>query len=160
MAGLGRRPGWRGLTLLLAGALLAGCDDSPFSPGELREVHRALARWEARGFTDYRFEAVSSCFCAPEVTRWARVEVRGGAVVAVRSVETGELYPSSSHGMWATIEDRLAGLLRARTDNGLKEIVVRFDPVLGFPTVISHRYDSDILDAGGTVSMRNVAPLD
>jgi len=160
VAGLGRRQRGRGLTLLVAGALLAGCGDSPFGPGELREVHRAWTRWEARGFTDYRFEVVSSCFCAPEVTRWAQVEVRGGVVVGVRSLETGEVYPPSFHGMWSTVEERLVGLLRARTGNGLKEIVARFDPVLGFPTFISYRYDSGILDAGGAVSVRNVAPLD
>lgn len=160
MAASGRRPGARGLALLVAGALLAGCGDSPFSPGELREVHRASTRWEARGFTDYRFEALSSCFCAPEVTRWTQVEVRGGVVASARSVETGELYPSSSHGLWPTIEARFIALLQARSGQGLVDIVARFDPVLGFPTFISYQYDSSILDAGGTVHVRNVAPLD
>ena len=59
-------------------AALAACE-SPLSPAELRALAQAEAQWTARSFQDYVIEVRQACFCPPEVTQWARVEVIAGA---------------------------------------------------------------------------------
>jgi hypothetical protein len=81
----------RSYQVVLAIALpvwLSACA-SPLSTGELRALSDAEARWARRGFQDYTFETMRSCFCDPLVTQWARVEVRGGVATRVVFLETG-----------------------------------------------------------------------
>ncbi len=146
---------WGGALLLLA-----GCDESPFTPSEMQQARQALARWEGRGFTDYRFEFRAACFCPTELSQWAQVEVRGGVVVAARSVDTGMPFPGSQLSMWRAIETHFADLFRERDETGLADITARFDPVLGHPVEITYSYDPGIMDAGAGLYFRNVAPLD
>lgn len=146
--------------LLLAVALLAGCADSPFTPSESREALRALARWEARPFGDYAFEYRNACFCPVEVTQWSRVEVRQGAVVAVRSVESGALLDAELYPMWPTVEELFDRLLQHREDSDyLDDISAEFDAALGYPSYMNFRYDEGIMDAGATHYVRNLVPL-
>ncbi|MDP9145146.1 MAG: DUF6174 domain-containing protein [Actinomycetota bacterium] len=150
-----RLAAWAGALLLLA-----GCAESPFTPSEMQQARRALARWEGRGFTDYRFEFRAACFCPNELGQWAEVDVRGGVVVAARSVDTGVSFPGSHLIMWRTIEAHFEDLFLERDDSGLANITARFDPVLGYPLEISYTYDPGIIDAGAGFYFRNVAPLD
>ena len=150
-----RLAAWSGVLLLLA-----GCAESPFTPSEMHQARRALARWEGRGFTDYRFEFRAACFCPPELNQWAEIEVRGGVVVAARSVDTGDSFTGSQLIMWRTIEAHFEDLFRERDDTGLTNITARFDPMLGNPIHIDYTYDPGIMDAGAGLYFRNVAPLD
>lgn len=81
----------RFLPALFALLVLAACSD-PFGSepvpvtGETREQ---LEKWKAQRLHDYRFIVSRNCFCPPEATQPARVEVRGGRVARVTSVRTG-----------------------------------------------------------------------
>ena len=154
---MGARRAVAGLVAVLA---VAACGGSPFSPEEYREAARALARWEARGFTDYAYEIRSSCFCPPDLTQWARVEVRGGVVTEVRSVATGVVLAESLYSMWSPIDELFTWLLREHDDDHLVDVRADFDRGLGYPTYISFGYDSSVMDAGATYYLRNVVPLD
>jgi len=143
----------------LLGPLAAGCGEGPFSPAELRRATRALARWEARGFADYSYEIRSACFCPPQATSWARVEVRGGVVTGAWSVETGAPHPVELLGVWHPVDDLFDRILRDHDDEYLDDVRADFDPSLGYPTYVSFTYDSQIQDAGGASYLRNLAPL-
>ncbi|HEU0077921.1 MAG TPA: DUF6174 domain-containing protein, partial [Longimicrobiaceae bacterium] len=76
------------LALLALGgcAAITGTDDPEPVSGEWSEQRR---KWEAQGLDDYRFTLARNCFCTPEATQPARVEVRDDRVVRVTSVRTG-----------------------------------------------------------------------
>lgn len=144
----------------LLGPLAAGCGEDPFSPSEMRRATRALARWEARGFADYSYEIRSACFCGPEASSWAKVEVRGGVVTGAWSVETGAPYPAHLLGIWHPVDDLFGRILRDHDDEFLVDVRADFDPATGFPTYLSFSYDSRIADAGGAHYLRHLTPLE
>ena len=133
--------------------------DSPLSPRELRALSDAEARWAHRGFQDYTFETMRSCFCDPLVTQWARVEVRGGVATRVVFLETGAEVSPQQRGYFATVDGLFDRIRRATSDEALDDIKVQFDPVLGFPTRIVFQAKPDILDGGSATYARNVAPI-
>src|SRR5215213_3079279 len=138
-------------TLAVAGL---GCS-APFSPGELFELGKARQRWDARGFPDYTFETQHGCFCLPEDVGPVRITVRQGAITEATMVETGE---PVSPGRWYTIEqffDRIPSF--AGSDN-VDDVVVEYDPVLGYPASVSVRFEEGILDAGSLYTISAVGP--
>jgi len=151
----------RSYQVILAIALpvwLSACA-SPLSTGELRALSDAEARWARRGFQDYTFETMRSCFCDPLVTQWARVEVRGGVATRVVSLETGAEVSPQQRGYFPTVDGLFNRIRRATTDESLDDIEVEFDPVLGFPTRIVFQTRPNILDGGSETNARSVAPI-
>jgi uncharacterized protein DUF6174 len=139
------------------------CSQSgPLSPAELNALNRAEAQWKARPFADYQYEIQVSCFCTPELNRWNRVSVRNGRVFEARDVATGAVVPAANLVWWQPIDSLFSSLRRAG-DPGARDIysdiVVEFDPVLGFPTHIGWVSKPNIADAGATYWLRNVQPL-
>ncbi len=135
----------------LLGVSLAGCE-SPLSPGELRLLAQAEARWEARSFPDYTIEMRQACFCPQEVTQWARLEVRGGRIARVVSLETGAEVPPDKLVYFRTVEQVFASIRQANN------VVAEYDRLLGFPTQVDFVPKRGILDAGSTFYLRNAAP--
>lgn len=117
------------LVVIVGGSAVA-CK-SPLSPLELVELNAAEARWAARAFQSYAIETISSCFCSPVVTQWARVEV----------------------------ERVFSAIRAAQHDDWVKDVVAEFDPQLGFPTSVSFVPKDGILDGGRLHSMRNATAL-
>lgn len=149
----------RPATATLAVLLLTACSAGLFSPGEYRELARAKAQWDARGFADYAYETRVGCFCPVELGRWSRVEVRGGEVRRVVDVETGDPWPEHLWTMWRTVEELFTWIGQAVQAPDLTDVRVRFDPALGFPVEATFSYDPRIADAGSASYLRNVAPL-
>lgn len=142
---------------IAAGAAL-GCQ-SPFSPGERRELEQAEARWGARPFESYAYEIFHGCFCAPTITQWARVEVVNGTVNRVVLLESGDEVTSGEQAYFRTMEQVFNDIRQASRDATYKDIVVKFDRDLGFPTSIRYIPKEGILDAGASHSLRNAQAL-
>jgi len=141
----------------LLGVSLAGCK-SPLSPSELRRLAQAEARWEARSFQDYTIEMRQACFCPPEATQWARLEVRGGRIARVVLLDTGAEVPPDKLVYFRTVEHVFASIWQANNADWLEDVVAEYDRLLGFPTQVDFVPEPGILDAGSTFSLRNAAP--
>jgi hypothetical protein len=100
-----------------------------------------------------------SCFCAPEVNGWARVEVVGGTVARVTLLESGEIITDSRRTYWDTVEELFRSLREIDEGDWLQDIEFTLDPVLGYPTEISWISTPNVQDAGATQFLRNPAPL-
>jgi len=151
-----RRSLWVPL-LSLATAALAGCE-SPLSPGELRDLAGAEARWAARNFPGYTIEMRQACFCPPEVTQWARVEVVAGQVNRATLLDSGTDVSPEKLVYFRTVEDVFRFIRQANQDDWLEDVVADYDPTLGFPTHVDFIPKRGILDAGSSFFMRNAAP--
>jgi len=142
---------------LLATGLLA-CE-SPLSTSERLRLAEGEAKWSARGYRDYSIEMRRSCFCAPEVNGWARVEVVAGAVQRVTLLESGEIITDSRRSYWATVEQLFQSLRETEEGDWLEDLAFTLDPLLGYPTEISWISIPNVQDAGATQYLRNPAPL-
>lgn len=148
-----------GVTVLgLVAAGLAACG-SPLSPSELRALAEAEARWAARSFPDYSIEMRQGCFCPPVLTQWARVEVVAGRVDRVVLLATGAEVPAAQRVLFSTVEDVFNHIRTASHDDWLKDVVVAFDPELGFPTYVGFISKPNVADAGSSYSLRNAGPV-
>lgn len=149
---------------MFVGIVLAtACDTDIFSPGDVRALASARARWDARPFADYSYEIRTFCFCPPEIGQWARVSVRNGAVVAVVAVEANPQFPITTLTYWHPIDTLFANLHEAMSQGDLggyyAAIEVEYDAQLGYPKVIEYRAKPNIADAGATIEVRNMLPL-
>ena len=121
----------RMLVSLLAVCSLAGCaaisgpDEAVPVSGEVAEQR---ARWEAQRLDDYRFTLARTCFCLPEATQPARVEVRGDRVVRVVSLQTGR---ELDRGLGLTVEELFDRIAAAHRDGTYLD--VGYHPHRGYP---------------------------
>ncbi len=145
--------------LLLALTMLLGCGN-PLAPSDLNEWAAAHARWNARPLPDYEFEIAIACFCSPELNAGNRVSVRGGQVVEVRALASGESYPVSMLSYWPTIDGMFERVASAREWDGVNRITVTYDPTLGYPTFLDINYDRNIQDAGVVYQISNLQLVD
>ncbi|HEX8209755.1 MAG TPA: DUF6174 domain-containing protein [Longimicrobium sp.] len=88
----------------------------------------------AQGESDYQYDFQKICFCGSQVTAPVTIHVRGGKVARVYKRPGGEDVTSLPNAQWPTIED-LVRIEEARR-NGEKNLIVRYDAELGYPTYI------------------------
>lgn len=137
---------------------LAACE-SPLSSSERLRLAAGEEKWAARGYRDYSIEMRRSCFCAPEVNDWARVEVVGGTVSRVTLLQSGEIITDSRLTYWSTVEQLFSSLRETDEEDWLEDIEFTLDPVLGYPAEIRWISPDNVLDAGAIQFLRNPAPL-
>ena len=101
----------------------------------------------------------SSCFCPDELTSWARVEVVNGHIDKVILLPTGEVITDFRLGWWQTVEQLFGEILAAGHEEYLDDVTFTLDRTLGFPSFIQWTPDANVLDAGGTKTLREVRPL-
>ena len=136
--------------------LVAAACSSPLDQGEARELATSRAKWSQRSFADYSFEARHGCtFCSPEELGPVRITVRQETVADVTLLETGA---SVDPGLWFSIEQLYEQIPVWAKGEGVDDVIVDYDPTLGFPSSIQVRYEEGILDAGDTYSVSNVGP--
>ena len=144
------------LAILAVG--LAACE-SPLSSSEWRLLAQGQAKWAARGYGNYSIEMRRSCFCAPEVNDWARVEVVAGTVSRVTLLQSGEVITDFRLSYWSTVEQLFHSLRETDDEDWLEDIEFTLDPVLGYPSEIRWISPDNVLDAGAIQFLRNPAPL-
>lgn len=148
------------LLLLLTTQCTSG---GPLSPAELSALARAEARWKARSFVDYQYEMKQICFCPVESGRWTRITVIQGRVVAAERVEPDSTSSAPNPAYCQPIDSVFSRIRQFAKDPSLqsayRDIVLEFDPVLGFPTRVEWLSKPNILDAGATYFLRNARPV-
>ena len=123
------------------------------------ELADAETRWAARPFADYTFETSASCFCDPEISQWARVEVTAGVVTRVVLLASGNEVASDRRQYFSTVESLFTRIRQGQQDSYLADISAEYDPQLGYPTFIRLVAEPNIADGGSAHYARNVAPL-
>ena len=145
----------RSVKLAVALSLGAAACSSPFGPQEARLLADSRAQWDQRTFADYTFEARRDCFCPPEEVGPVRITVRQGAIVELTLLETGEAVDPL---LWLTIEQLYDQIPRWGKYHGVEDVIVDYDPTLGFPSRVQVRYEEGITDAGLSYTVSNVGP--
>ena len=130
---------------------------SVLGPGDMERLQKAEERWNSLGAVEYTFEMRTSCFCAPETTEWAVVDVKNGQVVAARSLSgvplTGFALQSRK-----SVEQIFEQARKYRAE-WVAEVDFDFDPDLSYPVSVSFTSKPNVLDAGFVYQARNLTIL-
>jgi len=84
---------------------------------------------------DYRYDFQRDCFCPREAVQPVTIEVRQGRVARVVTRPGGDVVTNTPYANWPTIEDLVQEIEEARR-RGEKNLIVRYDEKLGYPTFI------------------------
>ena len=142
----------------LLSCVLTACT-SPLSPGELLALRQAEARWAARPFQAYTYETVTSCGECSDIVRQAvRVAVSSGQVVGVVLVANDSALAPQDRTSFTSVDGLFARIRRYQDEDWVRDVVVEFDPQLGYPTSIGTFPKAGIMDAGATQFVRNLVP--
>ena len=148
----------RVLLIGVLSCLLAACS-SPLSNNEVLALGRAKARWAARPFQAYTYDFVISCGECPDIVRqWARVAVSNGQVVGVVRVANDSALSPQDWTSFTTVDGLFARIERYQRDDWVRDVIVEFDPQLGYPTRISTFAKPGIQDADADQIARNLVP--
>lgn len=139
----GRGPGWEVDVAQLTEAvdhLLSGCGVTSLEALE-RERQANLAKWRAAAIENYQMRYERVCYCLPPSE--FDVTVRGGEVVALRRIDTGEQV-EPTYGVESV--DQLFERLAAAIADRAVYLSVSYHPVLGYPLGIGIDYRSEVAD--------------
>jgi hypothetical protein len=120
---------------LAVGVVLLSAAACGFSTGPSEELALARSRWQRLGPPSYTYTIGLSCECTSEMAGPATVLVRNGIVESRSYVRTGATVPSEYTGTFTSVEGLFAMIDKAVRD-GREPLVVRYDPILGYPTRI------------------------
>jgi hypothetical protein len=81
--------------------------------------------------------------------------VRQGAIEEAVLLETGA---PADPALWFTIEQLYDDIPLWSKSDGVDDVSVEYDPVLGFPSRIEVGYEEGIFDAGSIYTVTNVGP--
>jgi hypothetical protein len=142
----------RSLRLATALAFVTTACSSPLGPGEARDFAAARAQWEHRPFVDYTFDLRRDA-------SWGQVGpvraiVRQGTIASATLVETGDAVDPA---VWFTIEQLFDFIPHWAKSDGVDDITIRYDPTLGFPSLIQVRAEIGVSDVE-TFTITNVGP--
>ncbi len=124
-------------------------DDSDGNMEALREVqaeldkHRAL--WTSGRADAYSFILEPMCFCPQDLLDPVTVLVVDGLVSSVTYVESGEAPDHDGYGRYVTIDD-LFDTIQEAIDGNASEVIVTYDPEIGYPTDVRIDYDARMTD--------------
>lgn len=145
----------RGAVLAFALAL-SGCDN-PFSTGLERDLEDARRTWRGQGISSYTFKVSQFCFCGPDTHGTFAVVVRDGRVQSVTDAETGEprtpnpSVPLTVEALFAKVEEAI--------EQDADQIVVRYDPRLGYPLEIAIDFIARAIDDEVTYKASDLDPM-
>lgn len=140
------------LALILAACSAGGSD-----------LSRNQQKWEDGNISDYRFQLTIGCFCPYRDIMPLTVEVRGGEIVSITGVD-GVTIPATNpdyefFSRFATI-DKIFSELEAATGNAeAGDVVVTYDPTLGYPVEANIDYIELAIDDELSVSVSGFEPL-
>lgn len=138
-------------------ALVQGGCTSSVGPLSLKQLAQAESRWKSRNIQSYDYEMRTGCFCPPEVTEWAVVEVRNGQIVSARSL-TGIPLTGFALTSRKTVE-QLFKAARPPYEDWVGSVDFDFDAELGYPLRVNLSSKPNIADAGAVYEARNLKPI-
>jgi len=130
---------------LLGWLAATGCSDLGIDLRSLTELERAEARWDRFGPDSYVYAVRRICYCLVEETGPVRVRVEGGVAVEWTYVATADPLPESARPRFPTV-DGLFDILREAYAEDAHDILVSYDPDLGYPTEFSIDYEEQVAD--------------
>ena len=122
------------LILIVMALILAACG-SLNAPGSQSEIDQNQGKWQDAGISHYRYNLAISCFCIFAQDMPLLIEVQDGKVLSMEYQNGKEIDPSllQTFEKYATI-DRVFSELKAGLNGAADEVIVNYDPALGFPT--------------------------
>jgi hypothetical protein len=123
----------------------AACSDLGVGLRSLTELERAEAKWDRFGPDSYVYAIRVLCFCPVEYTTPVRVRVEDGVAVERTYVDTGTPVPSALEDHFPAVDGLFDMLRRAYADEA-DEVIVSYDPGLGYPTELSIDRDEQLAD--------------
>lgn len=121
---------------LLTLVLVSSCDSSATT-----ELDSSEELWQSQNLTDYDFILERQCFCPEDWRGPVVVQVRGGEVVSVTYVSSGETAAAEKFEDVDTIEE-LFGIIRDAYegkntfDEKAETVNVSYHPEMGYPLTI------------------------
>jgi len=146
------------MAVILLAVSLSSCDASPLFPDERRNLTEAEALWASHELSSYSFEMRRSCFCAPVVLEWARIEVVDGEVHRVMRIESGTEVSAAELEYFPTVGEIFASIHSILNGDWMERINLAFDAEYGFPSEVHFRAKAGIADADGSYFLRNLEP--
>ena len=147
-----QRPLPAGLALLLV-----ACGSGPFSQSEALSLRQAEERWSATAPSHYTLEMRRLCFCGPDVTEWATIEVDHDSLVAV-TLLTGDSVPHSAWYARPPVPQLFRDLHNYRP-SWLDDVRAEYDTANGYPSRIVFTSDNSVTDAGLIIEARELTPI-
>jgi Family of unknown function (DUF6174) len=145
---MSRTQDWR-LGALFTLWAVSACSEGPFGARDGRDLAEATARWAGAGVGDYRVEVRTSCFCITAVAEFTELEVRDGQVVRARSLGSEPSNEEIPLDAWPTVAGAFELVENAaRDDEVYSEIAVEYDPLLGYPRVVTLTCHPELVDCG------------
>jgi hypothetical protein len=133
-------------------SLLVACSDST-SPLAL-SVNRM--RWDKQNLHDYSYTGRRFCFCPPGSDKEVLVIVLSDTVYSARVVGTTVELPQ---GDWPTVKQLFGVVQSSYSSDTYDEVRVKYDPALGYPTLIDLSCPDTIADCGFRLEIKNLAGL-
>lgn len=138
----GRSAAFVCILMLMSAACSDGTGPSLDRNAVRTELQSNEQRWAEHGIDDYDFHFRRVCDCPESSTTPVRIEVRDGAVMAVRLLSTGaQLNPGA--GDWPSIP-QLFNEVRLALDEGAAGVEVAYDPVYGYPLQLRIRWSASM----------------
>jgi len=132
------------IILILLVFILAACS------ADGSELSRNQQTWEDANISHYRFELNLSCFCAFRDQMPLTVEVKDGEVVSMTAADGNAVSaddPNYQHFVdLGTIDRLFAELESVAGSANAGEVIVKYDPTLGYPTEASIDYIKEAID--------------
>ena len=100
--------------------------------GDVQALRALRDRWRALGVTHYQFVLARDCFCLPEVTQPAVVEVRDGTVVRATAQADGRALDTEH---FLTIDEIFARSIEA-AERG-ETVAIEHDAEYAYPTTLT-----------------------
>ncbi|HET9910548.1 MAG TPA: DUF6174 domain-containing protein [Anaerolineales bacterium] len=134
---------------------LAAC-----SLGSQTEIERNKEKWQAASISHYRFNLFVGCFCVFSQDMPLVIEVRNGEVVSMEYQSGNEIDASSRElfEQYATI-DHIFAELEKDINGEADEVVVKYDPMYGFPTEANIDVIKDAIDDELALTVSNFEKL-
>jgi hypothetical protein len=138
------------VTIIGALAIACGSDDvseptSPTTSAGSQNLIDNQALWSAAGIDNYEFVYQRICFCPPEYTTPALIEVRDGAVWSVEYQDSEIHLDAPDTTMFPMITALFDVLTEAHDRNAVK-VTVTFSADLGYPEDVDIDYAANIAD--------------
>ena len=138
------------VALAIAMSLLGAC--SLITDASTSELAAARLRWTANGAASYDFTVYVSCEC---LYRPVIVVVANGVVRSRKYADTGaDVAPTYVISAYSTIEGLFDFVESVHAKNPA-QLDVTYDPVRGFPTIISIDYNAKAVDDEIVYSIRD-----
>ncbi len=104
---------------------------------------------------DYDVTFQRSCFCPPEARQPLRLEVRGGEVRSVTSIDSGAGTPPEQMTAVRTVTE-VFDLIQDAFDREAAAVRVDYDPTLGYPRELYIDYSERIADEEQSITLSDL----